>query len=145
MWAKQGGKDAELRLPESCQESDAEGTGAGAGRPPWVRTGSEGGVRVLLPGHQPFALKSHRRSGPGLDFGPWGLSRREKGSGQVSGGKMEEGPGRGLGRGKAFCRGEAWGQMHLQPDPRVCLHGRADPALRQPCAGHCSFPGFYVR
>ena len=52
-WAKQGGKDAELRLPESCQESDAEGTGAGAGRPPGpcVRTGPEGGVRVLLPGH----------------------------------------------------------------------------------------------
>lgn len=104
MWAKQEAKDVELRLPESCQESDAEGTGAGAVRPPgpWVRTGPEGGERVLLPGHQPFALESHRTSGPGLDFGPWGLSRREKGSGEVSGGKMEEGPGRGPGRGKAF-------------------------------------------
>lgn len=27
----------------------------------------------------------------------------------------------GLGRGKAFCRGEAWGQMNLQPDPPECV------------------------
>ena len=27
---------------------------------------------------------------------------------------MEEGPGRGPGRGKAFCRGEAWGQMQAR-------------------------------
>lgn len=90
-------------MPETCQESQAEVTGAGAGPPgPWARTGAEVEQRVLLPGHQLFALKSHCAAEPGLDFGPWGLSRAMGRKTGEDGGKMEEGPGVGPRRGKGF-------------------------------------------
>lgn len=91
-------------MPESCRESDAEGTGAGTTEPleaeDWVRGRGKGpaaGAPALCPKES-----QEKWTRPG--FWSWGLSRREKGSGQSVGEKMEEGPGRGLGGGKAFCR-----------------------------------------
>lgn len=125
------------------RESDAEGTGAGAGRPPWVRTGSRGRGKGPAAGAPALCPKESQEkwTRPGF-WSLWGLVARE-GQWASKWGKMEEGQ-VGAWEGQGLLQGEAWGQMNLQPDPRVCLHGRADPA-RQPCAGSCSFPGFYVR
>lgn len=87
-----------MRLPETCQESQAEGTGTEAGaQGPWATTGEEVGRRGPVAWHQPFALKSHRTVGASLDSGPWGLSRGKKGRRL-----REEGPGLRPGRGKGF-------------------------------------------